>query len=237
MKQQLVPAVYAERPIGVSSKYTFIPTVRLIDDLQTLGWYPATIIGNRHSDVAKHLIRFRRLDISGDEVPEIVMVNSHDGLSSFRLMAGVFRLVCGNGLIIAESLFSAISIRHISYSYESVQYAVSEFVEKLPGLMHSVERFKSRELKIAERLVFAKSALLLRFPEKLPDIDLARFLAPRRPSDAGEDLWRTLNITQEKLLNGRFYDRSGNKIRPLRNVDRTVKLNQALFDLANSFAA
>jgi len=37
-------------------------------------------------------------------VPEIVLTNSHDGYASFQLMAGVFKFVCSNGMIVADSL-------------------------------------------------------------------------------------------------------------------------------------
>jgi hypothetical protein len=237
MKQKFVPAVYAENPMGVSEKYSFIPTTRVIDDLGQLGWHPEVITGSRHNPVAKHLIRFRQSEIVGPETPEIVLVNSHDGLSSFQLKAGIFRLVCGNGLVIAESLFSAISIRHIHYTFDAVQAAVAEFADGIPVILDSVETFKRRELSIAERLIFAKSALQLRWPDNTPAVDLARFLGPRRPADQGVDLWRTLNVVQEKLLNGRFCDATGTKVRALSNVDRVVKLNQSLFELALEYAA
>jgi hypothetical protein len=90
MKQNFVPAVYAENPMGVSEKYSFIPTTRVIDDLGQLGWHPEVITGSRSNPVAKHLIRFRQSEIVGPETPEIVLVNSHDGLSSFQLKAGIF---------------------------------------------------------------------------------------------------------------------------------------------------
>lgn len=237
MKQDFVPAIYAERPAGVSEKYSFIPTTQVIEDLGRLDWRPVVMKGNRHSTVSKHLIRFRKAADQGSELPEIVLINSHDGLSSFQLKAGIFRLVCGNGLVIAESLFSAISIKHIHYTFDEVRTAVAEFAAGIPVIMDSVERFKRRDLSIAERLIFAKKALELRWPEKTPSIDLARFLAPRRAADHGIDLWRTLNVCQEKLLCGRFYDTSGYKIRALTNVDRTVKLNQSLYELGLEFAA
>ena len=64
MKQEnYVPAVYAEKPTGVSGKYTFIRTVQVIDDLVKLGWHPAVMKGNRHSTVARHLVRFRQAGV------------------------------------------------------------------------------------------------------------------------------------------------------------------------------
>ncbi|MBX3720731.1 MAG: DUF932 domain-containing protein [Turneriella sp.] len=238
MKQEnYVPAVYAEKPTGVSGKYTFIRTVQVIDDLVKLGWHPAVMKGNRHSTVARHLVRFRQAGVVGEEVPEIILINSHDGLCSFQLRAGVFRFACSNGLIIAESLFSAISIRHINYSFAQVKAATAEFAQRLPQIMESVENFKGRNLSLGDRFAFAEEAIKLRWPEETPPINIVRFIAPRRGADEGIDLWKVLNVCQEKLLEGRFYDLKGRRIRRLQNVDRIVKVNQGLFKLALEYAA
>ena len=62
----------------------------------------------------KHMVRFRREDVavnSGGIYPELVLVNSHDGLSSYRLMAGLFRVVCSNGMIVGRS-YDEVRVRH-----------------------------------------------------------------------------------------------------------------------------
>jgi Domain of unknown function (DUF932) len=59
-------------------------------------------------DFTKHLIRFRP---AGEVVttrrigglyPEVVVVNSHDGTSAYKVMAGLLRMVCLNGMIVAD---------------------------------------------------------------------------------------------------------------------------------------
>jgi hypothetical protein len=47
-----------------------------------------------------------------EEVPEIVLVDSHDRSSAYRVFSGVFRLVCENGMIVQSSDFGSFSIRH-----------------------------------------------------------------------------------------------------------------------------
>jgi hypothetical protein len=54
-------------------------------------------------DFTLHMVRFRHAEhlsplAVGAEVPELVLVNSHDGASAYKFMAGVFRLVCSNGV-------------------------------------------------------------------------------------------------------------------------------------------
>ncbi|MBX3722395.1 MAG: DUF932 domain-containing protein [Turneriella sp.] len=233
-----IPAVYAERPIGVSENYTFIPTTKVISDLEALGWMPATIKGSKSNPVAKHLIRFRQDIAYSGEAPEIVLVNAYNGLSSFRLMAGIFRLVCGNGLIICQSLFEAISIRHIHYTLEEVSIAVSKYLERLPLVMGSVEKLKSIEMTRDRSLEFAREAMLLRWPERLPEVDPYELATPWRSADKVNNLWSVFNVVQEKLVTGKYlYDARRHKLRGLTNVDKTIIVNQGLFELALRYAA
>jgi hypothetical protein len=42
----------------------------------------------------------------GDTVfPQILLTNSHDGKNAFQFQAGLYRLVCSNGLVIADTQF------------------------------------------------------------------------------------------------------------------------------------
>ncbi|OKN68838.1 hypothetical protein AM469_006565 [Pseudomonas aeruginosa] len=45
-------------------------------------------------EYTKHLIRLRHASqINGDEANEIILLNSHDGTSSYQMLAGMFRFV------------------------------------------------------------------------------------------------------------------------------------------------
>lgn len=62
----------------------------------------------------KHLLRFAQSDAfsshPGDERVEVCLIKSHDGSSSYRLMAGVFRFVCANGMVV-EAMLDGLSVR------------------------------------------------------------------------------------------------------------------------------
>src|SRR3546814_2716824 len=38
------------------------------------------------------------------EANEIILLNSHDGTSSYRMLAGMFRFVCSNGLVCGDTV-------------------------------------------------------------------------------------------------------------------------------------
>ena len=53
----------------------------------------------------KHMIRLRHASqINGAEANEIVLLNSHDGTSSYQMLAGMFRFVCSNGLVCGNTV-------------------------------------------------------------------------------------------------------------------------------------
>ena len=57
-------------------------------------------------DYTKHMIRLRhasQINARG-EANEIILLNSHDGTSSYQMLAGMFRFVCSNGLVCGDTL-------------------------------------------------------------------------------------------------------------------------------------
>ena len=135
----------------------------------TVGWepYEASQRKSRASKDAmftKHLIRFRNKSVGqlGDSIPEVVLTNSHDGRNSFNLHAGLFRLVCMNGLIIADKTFDHVKIKHQWYNMEEITKVTNSMIDKIPSIVTSINDMDSRELSDSERRVFAKKAMLTR---------------------------------------------------------------------------
>lgn len=101
-----VPSVFSqEKHDSRSSRYTYIPTITLLESLQREGFQPFFACQTRVRDLSKrehtkHMLRLRREgQITGKQVPEIILLNSHDGSSSYQMLPGLFRAVCQNGLI------------------------------------------------------------------------------------------------------------------------------------------
>jgi hypothetical protein len=61
-------------------------------------------------------------------------------------------------------------------------------------------------------------------------------LRPRRSADTAPDLWTTFNAVQENILRGGLLARnaqgSRTRTREIRGIDQNVKLNRALWMLA-----
>lgn len=248
--RSLAPSVFSEKPSeDVSSKYTHIPTEKVIDDMELLGWKPieAKEVKARKKSTKgfqKHLLIFRNDDVvingkDGDTVfPQILLTNSHDGKNAFTFQAGLYRLICENGLVIADTQFEDVKMRHMGYTFEDLQVLIKEMVEKLPLTVESMNQMKAKELEQEQILAFAKEAINTRFTEKEVNriqIDWDAFIEPVRKEDTGKDLWSVFNVVQEKLIEGDFEYRMGGKprkAREIKNFKQDMKINKELFELA-----
>ena len=86
---QHVPSVFGEdKHESRSARYTHIPTITLLENLKREGFEPFFACQTRVRDQSrrehtKHMVRLRRAgQIASKQVPEIILLNSHDGSSS-----------------------------------------------------------------------------------------------------------------------------------------------------------
>jgi hypothetical protein len=237
---------------NVSDKFTHIPTHKVIEDMTELGWSVVDakqVKARKGQGFQKHLVVFRNPDVvingaDGDTVfPQILLTNSNDGKNAFTFTAGLFRLVCENGLVISTQEFENVKIRHMGYTFEELQTQIRAMVEQLPLTVESMNKMKAVELDDEKVIEFATKALATRFREdELENIkvDLDKLLEPTRPEDKGRDLWSVFNVIQEKIIEGDFQYMSGTKIRKARkvkNFKQDIEINQKLFAVAAEFVA
>ncbi len=246
------PSIFASGPmIGVSQKYTFVPTSEILTGLRDLNWVPVEVEEQRIRQEArrgfqKHLIRLRlesQMATLDEWNVELVVVNSHDAGCAYQLHAGIYRRICSNGLVISSESFNAIRFRHSGCLTGEVVQASLRLVEAMPKIGERIARFRERILEPCESLTLAEQALLLRYPtvDESP-ISPETLLRAHRPEDEGDDLWLTMNRLQESLLRGGLSDdrrdRRGKlrSVRPLRGIDSKVSVNKGLWSLAERLA-
>lgn len=251
--QRAAPSIFAEAPhTKLSSRYTLIPTGKVLEALHHEGFVPTRVMQTRIRNesgigYAKHLVRLRHRDhldrpATVDAiVPEVVLVNSHDGSSSYQLHAGLYRFVCSNGMVVADSCIGALSIRHTGNVVDEVIEGVYEIVKETPRLIERVTDYRAISVSDQEARVLAGAALDLKYePDKAP-IDPDQLIVPRRAEDHGTDLWSRMNVVQENLLRGGLRGQSVNgrrlRTRAVASVSDDVRLNKALWRLADEFAS
>ena len=273
--REMAPSIFSTKPSPeVSSKYSHIPTYKLIDDMKLLGWkaIDAKEVRARQKNTVgfqKHLVVFRNDDIVINQMPndiresitsptgyrrtdgtfakknpidtvfpQILLTNSHDGKNAFTFTAGLFRMICENGLVVSTNEFEKVAIRHMGYDFEELQKQITEMTEKLPLTVESMNNMIDTKMNQNSIVKFAKDMLAVRFPEeelKRITIDMDEFITPVRPEDKGDDLWSVFNVIQEKIIEGDFEYTVGSKhrkARQIKNFKQDMDLNSKMFDIA-----
>jgi hypothetical protein len=232
---------------NVSSNYTHIPTSQVIQDMITLGWTPVSaqeVRARKNKGFQKHIIRFQNQNLivraadGDDSFPELLLTNSHDGKNAFHLRIGLYRLVCSNGLVVADAEFNNVSIRHMGYTFAELQEQVTAMLDTLPNLVNKINNFRNTSMTDEQMLDFAHKAVALRWKDQDVACDPIELIASQRNQDNDPNLWNVFNRIQEKLVNGGISYTKGNKtrkVRALKNFTADINLNSELWQLAEEY--
>jgi hypothetical protein len=251
----IAPSAYADAAYTkTSDRYAFFPTDTVIEALRETGWAPVIAQEQRARQeerfgFQKHMVRFHRREELGQAVLhdsrlELVLMNSHDGGCAFRIFAGVFRLVCSNGLVVSDASYGAISIRHTRKTVDQVITASHGIAGHSDRIGESIAAFRQRQLSDAERSDFAARALTLRYDSlEAAPVRPSFLLEAKRREDAGASLWQAFNTVQENMMRGSRPDRAKARIesrrvarvRGLTGLDAQLTLNRDLWKLAASY--
>jgi hypothetical protein len=235
---------------NTSQRYSHIPTFKIIEDMELLGWKVSDVKevkARKNAGFQKHLIVFRNEEIvidgaDGDVVfPQILLTNSSDGKNAFTFRAALLRMVCENGLVVSDQDFADVKIRHMGYDFAELQKTINAIIEQLPLTIDSMNKFKQIKLTDDQILQFAEEALVVRFGEeemKHITIDYDTFIQPTRKADEGNGLWEVFNRIQERVLDGDFeytFGSKSRKARRIKNFQQDIKLNGELWELALNY--
>ena len=203
----VAPSIFAQAPHGSrSDRYSYIPTATVLQELRGEGFQPFMVCQTRarhddRRDYTKHMLRLRHASqINGREANEIILLNSHDGSSSYQMLAGMFRFVCQNGLVCGDTV-AEVRVPHKGDVAAQVIEGAYTVLEGFGQAQASREAMQAITLDGGESEVFARAALALKYddPDRPAPVTEAQVLAPRRFDDDRRDLWSVLNRAQENL--------------------------------------
>jgi hypothetical protein len=242
--RRVAPSIFADAPHeSRSERYAYIPTAAVLAELRKEGFQPFMVpdprARRRQARHTKHMLRLRHASqINGAEANEIVLLNSHDGTSSYQMLAGMFRFVCSNGLVCGDTV-ADVRVPHKGDVAGHVIEGAYEVLRGFDRVKESRDAMRAITLDEGESEVFARAALALKYddPDKPAPITESQILMPRRFDDRRPDLWSVFNRTQENLTKGGLHGRSANgrrqQTRPVQGIDSDVRLNRALWLLAD----
>jgi hypothetical protein len=220
-----------------------------LNGLRNEGFQPFMVAQSRSriegkSEYTKHMLRLRQQQagaLAKPETFEIILINSHDGTSSYQMLAGCFRFVCQNGMVTGD-VIEDVRVPHRGNITENVIEAAYEIVNDFEAVNESMQIMKDTPLALPEAQAFAEAALSLKYDEdaNIP-ISPRQVLSPRRSEDNSSDLWTTFNRVQENLIRGGLRGRTATgkrtTTREVTSIDTNVKLNKALWILSEKLAA
>ncbi|HED1421676.1 TPA: DUF945 domain-containing protein [Kluyvera georgiana] len=239
---QHTPSVFGEeKHASRSERYAYIPTITLLESLQREGFQPFFACQTRVRDQSrrehtKHMLRLRRAgQITGQQVPEIILLNSHDGSSSYQMLPGLFRAVCCNGLVCGTS-FGEVRVPHKGDVVGKVIEGAYEVLGVFDRVEEKRDAMQSLLLPPPVQEALAKAALTYRFGEEHQPVTESQVLSARRWQDEKNDLWSVFNRLQENLskggLPGRSVQGKRSRTRAVNGIDGDIKLNRALWVMA-----
>ena len=208
---KVVPSVFSEEKHNSrSDRYTYIPTITLLDKLREEGFQPFFACQSRVRDEdkrghTKHMVRLRREGANkGPEVPGEIRV-PHKGVIVGRVIEGAYEVL---------GIFDKIT--------------------------EGVDVMKSIALTKEEQRLFGQAALTYRYEdENKSPVSIEQIIHPRRYEDKKDDIWTTYQRVQENLIKGGLPGRTekGKRTttRPVKAIDGDVKLNKALWLIAEKF--
>jgi hypothetical protein len=249
------PSVFATEPWErMSERYRFFPTSDIVVGLMDNGFLPVRAQQSRSripgkEDYTRHMLRFRQahlLDSAREtEVPEIVLLNSHDGTATYQISLGLFRVQCTNGLVVKSAGIEDIRVRHSGRTnlIDDVIEATYTVIQQAPTVLEQVETWKHLQLSPPEQEILADAALEVR--ETALTIPVQEVLRARRAgegySDAPRNAWMTMNVVQENLTRGGVLGSNTQgqrrRLRGITSVDGDTKMNRALWLLTERMAA
>ncbi len=246
------PSIFADEPAeGVSIRYAFVPTYTILDTFREAGYYPimaseSNIRNEENRGYQKHIIQFRSLDNllrpnSAEEYADIVLTNSHNRTSSFKVDLAYWRLVCSNMLIVPSHTFVSNSIIHSGFQDTKIGDAIEEVTSYMPAMEKEIATFKQISLSDTEQRSLANAAIDLRFDTKKHLINPNELLAIHRQEDADSSLWTTFNRIQEAIIRGGVKGKnmeSGRNFtsKPINAIDTNFSLNKELWSTVTTMA-
>lgn len=190
----------------------------------------------------KHMLIFDHpsLDLGGERI-QLMLINSHDGTSSLRVMLGVYRIVCANGLIVGSTLREYRVIHAHDNFLPRVYSAINDVIDQAAHVANTIKRLKDTIITAADQDNLFRAAFEYRFKQKV-----FSFTVPvPRVEDMGTELYRAFNRAQEVLLTGGgatavIQAEEGLKIsrlRKLTGIDSIVDANKFIWNEAIKLAA
>ncbi|NBO23335.1 DUF932 domain-containing protein, partial [bacterium] len=160
------PSVFTtEKSPKLSDRYMMVPTIDVVNKFMDAGWEISKANQVGSGPFNRHSVRMRNsvLPKVGDSLVEAIITNSHNGTSKLEIGAGLFRLVCSNGLVISQQELISLNQRHMKISMDEVEMITETFIKSTPVIERSVNRMSEIKMDTDKQVDFATKAMGIRW--------------------------------------------------------------------------
>jgi len=245
--RKAVPAIFAKHAApDVSKRYSFFSTAEILPVLRDNGFVPTSARTRQSGGLyGRHRIElFHEDDLSNlskglrGESPRIILENSHDRTCRLNLMAGFYRLVCSNGMVVSSGPHAGFKALHLHLDAEGIKKLAGDMSKMLDSAAQQVEAFKTRMVTKIEAATLANYAIEVRYRGyKSVPVEAKELLTVRRKADEADDLWTVFNRVQENVVRGGVATRAGRKSRGVTSFHLDVDVNRRLWAGAEALFA
>jgi len=222
--QELAPAVFqTEKSPKLTDRYSMVPTIEIIESFSKSGWIVSDANQVGFGKYSKHCVKMR-----------------NSVLPKLQIGAGLFRLVCSNGLIVPQNDLISFDQRHLKISVSDVEEITENFIKSTPIIERSVTKMMDKKMSEDEKIDFVTKAIGYRWKnvDDISDLTLENIIEPIRVDDFDSTLWNTFNVVQEKLIRGGFVKEQNGKsrkVKPITSLNMDTYINKKLWELAEMY--
>ena len=245
MENQMIVNVADQAHPKMSARYRTVQTNLIAKKFKDMGFVVDSITQRKTrkpggAGFGKHMVKLSHPELlksteHNDLKLQLIITNSFDGSSTFKMQLGFYRFVCGNGMVVGETL-EAYKHKHTGLILEELDESIERIVAQTNKLSDLITKMKETRLNSAQVIAFETEALKLR-SKNLKQIDFT----VRREEDYSEDLYTVYNRVQEDLIRGGVGSTSEKGrvrvLREIKGIDKLREINEQLFDLAVKYAA
>jgi hypothetical protein len=243
---KIAPSLFATHAHPrMSEKYAFTNTYDILLHIHNRG-YRVTSIQGGDSTYKKVMIRMRsKHHIGKNNAPEIVILDSHDGSSRLKMLLGIIKFACMNGMIVGDMFYSRAFTHRSIDLMEQVKLELLDIDTHIDALNNRIERMASYTTTLADRITLVEAVVKERWGEDKDQSFIAEMrqhlLTPRRREDSDNDMYTVMNVIQENVLRGGMSYVSPNNrvvaVRPISDVRRNLGINQTVWNTAETLMA
>lgn len=235
--------------VSTSPKYAETNDLGVVEAFNSLGWGMVKYKEQKRQKRNEHRVgtqkymaiyeNSKHLTRTNEGTAQLIQIGSSDGTKPLLIRGGFYRFACSNGLIVGNNAFEPIKVIHRGQEKaDKLISFLNQSTDTLVAVFDKIEEYMDIQLTEDQAMYFAKLAIQKRFGDKTT-VDPKNVLNVRREADRGRSLWTTLNVVQENLVNPEFNVTTENnkqrKARKISGIDTSLKVNTALWDIAEIF--